>query len=84
MKMRLFEDYVALKERPLETIKEGIAVATDRDEENNVGIVVVTGPMATRCAVDDQVLFKRHMFDQVSIDGEVYFIGSVQGIYGAV
>lgn len=79
MKPLLFN--VLIEEEKLPEISEsGLIVTNNEKEPNNKGKVLEIGKKVTEVKIDDRVLFKRYLFDEIEIDKKKYLIGKEENI----
>ncbi len=72
------QDYVVLKVvEEADTTSFGLVLPTDRDrEESNVGKIVALGSQCKLdIKVDDTILFKRNLFEEIVVNKEKYIVG---------
>ncbi len=92
MTIQPLQDYVLLEEIK-EEVKSGIILADDADiEKPNLAKVLALGNILPNSdstgtfgiAVDATVLFKRHLFDEITLDKKQYLIGRQDGIVALI
>lgn len=90
-------DYVLLEELKDTLPDIGIVLASDAEVEKpdlarvlSLGSHIAnlttdsTGPMPQNVSNGDIVLFKRHLFDQVTLDKKSYLLGKIDGLTAIV
>ena len=71
--------YIILQEVKTETT--GLTLSDDADvEKPNLATVSLLGEGEFEFKVSDTLLIKRHLFDEVSLDGQDYLIGKNEGV----
>ena len=82
MNITPLQDYILLEEVQESETKSGIILTDDSDiEKPNIATVVKKGSdVALKIKEADSVLFKRHLFDEIVLDGIKYLLGREEGI----
>lgn len=78
-------DYVVLKDKVVEPTESGLILVESADlEPSNEGVVVKLPPaglfQAPPFKEGDAVLFKRHMFEEYTVNKEKFLLGKQEGV----
>lgn len=78
-----FENYLVLEEENATELESGIVLTdTANVDRPNIAKVIVTGPDVKKVKKDERVLFKYHLFDEITLEKKKYLVGKDEGVIG--
>lgn len=75
------DNYVVLEEEAIKLDSSIVLAEGANIDRPIIAKVIAMGPDVTRVKLNDRVMFKYHMFDDVLIEKKKYLVGKEEGIF---
>lgn len=75
------ENYVVLEEEAIKLDTQIVLTDNPNIDRPIIAKVVVAGPDVKKVKIEDRVMFKYHLFDEVVIEKKKYLVGKEEGIF---